>query len=139
MVRTIQGASAPPMDDPLSNRATAHPDLLPGEPFGHGLGRSGPVPTFTETERKPETGEAPQPGRQRRRHGGDGVSQNGEAQTCSGAESIDGPSGERLTYRIGDTKRNEHEGELGVRPSVLGLQVRAEDAQRLTIDVVDDG
>src|SRR5580765_3487900 len=26
MVSTIHGASAPPMDDPLSNRATAHPD-----------------------------------------------------------------------------------------------------------------
>ena len=53
-------------------------------------------------------------------------------------QPIDGSSGNRLTDGIGETEGDEDEREVRVGPSILGLQVGTEDAQRLTIDVVDD-
>ena len=54
--------------------------FTPRKPFGDGLGRARPVAGFAEPQRKPERGEAPQPGRQRRRHRGDGIPQHREAE-----------------------------------------------------------
>ena len=61
MVSTIHGASAPPIEDPLSKRATAHPDSRRGNHSETGLGRARPVAGFAETQRKPESGEASEP------------------------------------------------------------------------------
>ena len=64
---------------------------------------------------------------------------DGEAQAVARAEAVDEAAGEGLAHRIGDAEGDQDPGEVGVRPLVLGLQVGGEDAQRLAVDVVDDG
>ena len=135
-------------DDPGRQRAADgrsaveqrhRPPRLPSrEPFGDRLRGPGPVAALAKAERESESGEACQPGRKGRRHGGHRVPQNGQAQAGPGSKPIDGSSGDRLTDGIGDTEGDEDEREVRVGPSILGLQVGTEDAQRLTIDVVDD-
>src|SRR4029079_17713342 len=44
-----------------------------------------------------------------------------------------------LSQGVGDTERDHDEREVGVGPVIVILQRRTEDAQCLSVDVVDDG
>ena len=113
--------------------------VAPREPLGDGLGRAGPVRRLRRARagsgsprgsgsRSPATSASPRPNRTRPRGSGRCACR------CLSRRRPDA----RLAERVGDAEGDDQPGEVGVRPVVLGLDVRREHAQRLPVDVVDD-
>ncbi len=112
--------------------------LARGEPLGDNLRRTRPVARFSQTEKKPKGAEAAKSRGQRGKHRCGRVEQDGDTQPLPRADPIEKPAHSSLADRVRDSERDDKQREVRVRPLVLSLDERREDAQCLTVNVVDD-
>ena len=113
--------------------------LAPGEPLRDRLGRARPVGRLARAEQETEGTEAAQPAREGREHGRERVPQHAERQPVARADPVEEAAHHRLAHRVGEAERDDHEREALVRPVELLLQVGAEDAEGLPVEIVDHG
>ena len=137
---TSNGATAAPIDDPLSKSATAQPLSRRGNHSATALVAPGQLPASPGAEQETEEAEGPQAGRERRQHRGDRVERDRHASArcaCRRASRNRPAPAWPIVYAT----RNEMitSAKSALVQLVLILQRRAEDAERLPIDVVDDG
>src|SRR6185503_16728694 len=100
---------------------------------------SGPIACLTGAEEKPEEAKRPQAAGERRQHRRHGVPRDGDAQPRARPDRIEEPPRTSLPERIRHSERDHDQREIRVAPPILVLQRRPEDAERLAIDVIDDG
>ena len=137
--RTSAGATAAPTDEPLSNSATAQPRSRRGNHsetafVAPGQLAASPAPS---RKRKPQKLRSPV---------ASDVStatleyhSDREREAVARADAVEHAARDGLHHRVRDAEGDDDQREVLVRPVELGLEVRAEDAQRLPVDVVDDG
>src|SRR4051812_34082416 len=113
--------------------------LAPREPFRHRLRRPRPVARLAGSEQETKEAEGTEPSGKRRQHRGRGVERHGYRQARARADGIEKATGPSLPDGVGDAEGDDHEGEIRIRPVVLTFEGWTEDAERLAIDVVDDG
>ena len=135
----MKGASAPPIDEPLSKSATAHPLSRRGNHSDTAFVAPGQLPASPSPSANRQPMKLRRPVAERRRDRRDEYHATARRQAAPRAEHVDHAARERLSDRVRHAKADQHPGKIGVRPAELRLQIRRQDAERLPIDVVDDG
>ena len=110
-----------------------------GKPFRDSLGGARPVRRLRQTQEESEERKASQPDRERSERRNRRVAGDGQAQPRARANPVEQAPGEHLAAAVRCAERNDQPSKIGVRPAELPFEMRAEHAERLAIDVVDDG
>ena len=135
---TSAGATAAPIDEPLSNSATAQPRSRRGNHSETAFVAPGQFAASPAPSRKRKPQKLAQARGEGRQHRDARVPQDGEREAVARADAVEHAAGHGLHHRVGDAERDDDQGEVLVRPVELGLERRPENAQRLPVEVVDD-
>ena len=130
---------AAPIEDPLSKSATAQPRSRRGNHSETAFVAAGQFAASPAPSRKRKPQKLRRPRGERREHGHGRVPEHGDGEAVARAEAVEHAARHRLHHRVGDAERDDDEREVLVRPVNSVFRRRAEDAQRLAVEVVDDG
>ena len=127
---------APPIDEPLSNRAVAKLRSRLGNHSETALVAPGQLPPGAQKKSKSQ--ETCIASGERRKNRNDRIPQNGNRQTKFCSDAIQEPAADGLANRVGHAKSHYDIGVIGVGPVVFHLEIGSEERESLAVHVIDD-